>query len=62
MDSLQTNAFQQLQVLTMLTMVLFLAPSAIPPLRRYGGTLRIVTGVLYAGGGALILLAWYLRG
>jgi hypothetical protein len=62
MDLPGNDAFQQLQVLTLMTLVVFMAPAALPKLRRYVVPLRIAIGVLYFGGGALILLNWYFRG
>ncbi len=62
MDVAANDPFRQLQVLTLVTLALFLAPGTVPGLRRHARTLRIATALLYFGGGGLILLNWYLRG
>jgi hypothetical protein len=52
--------FRQLQVLTMLVLALMVAPSALPPARRYGRRLRIAALALYLAGGLAILANWLL--
>lgn len=56
------DPFRQLQVLSLLVMAVLIAPTALPPLRRHGARLRIAALVLYAIGGAAILVQWQVAG
>ncbi len=56
------DPFRQLQVLSLLTLALLIAPAVMPPLRRYGGRLRFAALVLYLVGGLAVFAKWQLGG
>jgi hypothetical protein len=54
------DTFHQLQVLVLISLVILIAPAAVPPLRPHSRTLRLAALVIYLAGALAILVKWLL--